>query len=709
MKVKSIFALVALFLLIQPCWCLAPLLRPPPTLPSPSPTAAPIAPSTPTMAITPVPPPPNARGPAFAIYRPVPVSLPQVYQGYTLPVDLGTVRNPGNFSLNPRQNALLAQNGFVVVPAPWLEFFQVYQQNRYHIPSFVTTDAVYHIYHLVFGKMLRDLERESFAPDIAALTRACRETAQSLYYRLQGTSLESAARRVWAYFSVADALIHPDAAVPAEVADWVSEELDRIHGHSGEDVSPIFGYREDYSQYEPRGHYTRSEQLQRYFRAMMWYGRMQMRLQSPDETRMALLITYILRHTTVNGEPAASLWARVYEPTTFIVGKADDLSFHEYNALWDAVFGPSAGPESIADERQLQSFIQSARLLPPPQIAQGEGTQNFRLMGQRFTLDAYIFSQLVEPRVEGRLLPRGLDVMAALGSDEAYAILDSMGETAYSGYGEQMAKVREEIRSLPPESWTQTLYWAWLYALQPLLEPRGESYPAFMRTRAWTRKDLHTALASWTELKHDTILYAKQLGLGLGGEEPEQIPQGWVEPNPEAYARLLALTRMTADGLSSRGLLSENIAQQLSRLEDMLSFLLDVSLRELNGQPLSPGDYERIDHIGQWMEEMTLATADREEGEEWADFLEEHQAALVADVATSNGTVLEEAIGYVFEIYVIVPDARGRLQIARGGVFSYYEFPWQASDRLTDEAWREMLASGRAPERPLWTAEFVAP
>jgi hypothetical protein len=190
------------------------------------------------MPITPVPPPPNVHGPAFAIYRPVPVSLPQAYQGYTLPVDLETVRNPGNFSFNPRQNALLAQNGFVVVPAPWLEFFQVYQQNRYHIPSFVTTDAVYHIYHLVFGKMLRDLERESFAPDIAALTRACGETAQSLYQQLQGTSLEPAARRVWAYFSVADALIHPDTAVPAEVADWVNEELDRIYGHSGERGQP---------------------------------------------------------------------------------------------------------------------------------------------------------------------------------------------------------------------------------------------------------------------------------------------------------------------------------------------------------------------------------------------------------------------------------------------------------------------------------------
>ncbi len=35
--------------------------------------------------------------------------------------------------------------------------------------------------------------------------------------------------------------------------------------------------------------------------------------------------------------------------------------------------------------------------------------------------------------------------------------------------------------------------------------------------------------------------------------------------------------------------------------------------------------------------------------------------------------------------------------------------PWPASDRLTDEQWRKMLASGQAPERPAWTAAFVAP
>jgi hypothetical protein len=105
---------------------------------------------------------------------------------------------------------------------------------------------------------------------------------------------------------------------------------------------------------------------------------------------------------------------------------------------------------------------------------------------------------------------------------------------------------------------------------------------------------------------------------------------------------------------------------------------------------------------------MTLAAADTEG--EGNPFFENQQAALVADVATDpTGSVLEEAIGRVDEIYVVVPDGRGGLNVARGGVFSYYEFAWPMSDRLTDESWQAMLDQGNVPQRPGWTSRFVAP
>jgi hypothetical protein len=724
--------------------------------PAPSRTATPTQTPTWTPPLTPYPTPTfgprptpsiSMRGPGFAAYAAIPVSLPAAYDGYALPVDLATVGDLEPFALSESQKALLERNGFVVAPAGWLEFYPLYMQFSFERqPVFITTDSVYHAYHLIFDKMLRDLEREHFEPDIRALTAACLRAAQALYADLRGTSSEDTARGVVAYFGVASALIDPAAVTPPEAADLVAEELALIQAHGGMGPSPIFSRNcptscdpcdpdpppncldepcmcEDYSQYVPRGHYTQSEQLERYFRTMMWYGRINMRLSRPEETSMALLIAHILRHTDVNGVPAAAVWARVYDPTTFIVGKSDDLGLYEYSALWDDVFGAGTPITMVADRAKLTAFTEAARKLPPPQINsmwvyasenEKQATQGFRFMGQRFVLDAYVFEQLIWREVgtmeKPRRLPKGLDVMAALGSEEAYALLGELGETAYARYPEQMAKVRGEIAALQPDSWTQNLYWTWLYSFQPLLAPKGAQYPAFMRTQAWTHKDLHTALGSWTELKHDTILYAKQVMGGVGGGGPEELPWGWVEPNPEVYAQLLALTRMTEQGLKNRGLLTETTAANLGRLDDLLAFLLDATQKELSGVSLTREEVERIYLYGGTLWGIALAAADKEGegGMPWFD--DEKQAALVADVATDpdSGRVLEEAVGRVSEITVVVPDGQGNLHLARGGVFAYYEFPWPMDDRLTDEAWQAMLAAGQAPARPAWTDSFVA-
>ena len=664
------------------------------------------------------------RGEGFATFDEIPVILPDSYDGYRLPVSKLKLKNLDRFEFSDSQMKSLIMNGFFVKPARWKEFFRLYDSVFYDdIPIFITTDSALHVYHLLFEKMLRELEKDHFSPDLIKLTMACRMEAEKLYGELSGTDLEGIAESVLAYFSVAEGLLMPGSAVPPAVSDMVKGELALIDAHSGIVYSVIFDdMKEDYSQYIPRGHYTRSETLKRYFRTMMWYGRINMRLKERDETKMALLITYILRNADANGTSAAELWDRIYEPTTFIVGKADDLTFVEYGALWDQVFGADAGPMVLADDEMVMAFIEAARKLPPPQVNsmwvyiwedEEDVTQGFRFMGQRFVLDAYIFEQLIFRSVgtleNPRMLPVALDVMAALGSGEALKILEEMGETAYENYTTKMEKVRGEISSLGIDSWSQNLYWSWLYTLMPLLEPKGESYPAFMRNSAWTRKDIHTALGSWTELKHDTILYAKQVMAEMGNGGDEEPPPGWVEPQPMVYARLLALTRMTKEGLSSRGLLTGDIKGIFKNLDELLTFLLDVSMKELTGVPLTEIDYVRIMHYGGDLEWLTLEAADMEGEDEYArPYFEKIEAALIADVATDpNGRVLEEATGRIFEIYVVIPDGKGGLVVSCGGVYSYYEFPWPMSDRLTDEAWKDMLERDAQPDRPGWTDSFV--
>ena len=676
----------------------------------------------------------NVYPPPFAEYPEVKVELPDSFSGgYSLPLDLGGVEGAEEFTFSTQQRDRLSQNGFFVeepVAGEYREFYQVYESSRYtRIPAFITTDSVLHVYHLIFDKMLRDLERETFIPTLESLTQAMQNASLEQYQSLRGTDLEEPALRNLAYFTVAAQLLEMNTPIEAAAVELVNPELSLLEGHGGVAISPIWDRTdlddadkliEDYSQYIPRGHYTRSVELERYFKAMMWYGRLTFRLKDDFETQRSLLLVEAMRNTLdENGTPAAELWQRIYEPTAFLVGKADDLSYREYGQISDAVFGSNPNLTDFADETLLAQFVETAKQLPPPQVNsmwvwiwedQEEATSGFRFMGQRFTLDAYVFGQMIWRRVgsmdDPRDLPKGLDFFAALGSDEAYDILVEMDEDHYANFDTQMQKVKDEVATLELDSWTQNVYWSWLYAFHPLIDVKGDAFPAFMQTQAWTRKDLNTALGSWTELKHDTILYAKQVMAEMGGGPGDETPpHGYVEPNPEAYARLYALSEMTYKGLDARGILSDNTAGSLENLMDLLGFLQSISERELSGRQITDEEYWRIKYYGGELEAFTLAAADLDD--EYSRDLSDQKAALVADVATGMDRVLEEAIGQPTRIYVVLPDEPYRIGL--GAVFSYYEFIVSPGERMTDETWQAMVEGGTEPDLPEWTGLFYVP
>jgi hypothetical protein len=678
-----------------------------------------------------------SRAGGFAAYVPVSVGVEPAVPAYT--PDLDTVANPGIVArLNDAQRAALEANGFVVVPQGYEQVYQIYQNAEDSgIPAFVTTDAVLHAYHILYDYALRLAEIEHFIADLEPLNAGLLAVAEADYGAATGP-VQQAAWQNLAFFGVATNLLTPDADVPAPVRDVVEEELALIEAHGGFSLSPIFGYTEDYSQYVPRGHYTRNEDFERYFRAMMWYGRMSFHLTVPGdpqtaqrETRGALLIVRALYNTQISGEPALDTWERIYEPTAFFVGTADDLTVHDYAAVANQVYGGLPDPAALADEAKLDEFIAAAKVLRPPAIVGGfvtdqedpeEVTTGFRFMGQRFIPESSVFQQLVynqvglylgsgapftmSPSQAGpiRGFPRGLDVIAVLGSDRALEILTAEGDTEYDGYAEQLAKLQTEFAALPEEQWTENLYWNWLHTLRPLLEVKGEGYPAFMQSPAWADKDLHTWLGSWAELRHDTILYAKQSYTVFATSvqlEPEPA-QGYVEPQPEVYARLAELTAQMRAGLGDRDLLGGEMAEKMAQMEQLLLALKTISEKELNGERITDEEYTLIRFIGSTLENLTTFS---EEIEGQITSQADERMALIADVHTDSNTgqVLEEGVGDAFPVYVIV-EVEGQQVVALGGLFSYYEFKQPMSDRLTDEAWQEMSP---LPDRPAWTESFI--
>ena len=667
---------------------------------------------------------------------------------YSLPLQASEIANYDDFiykiPLTNESRDLLYRNGFVVIENGTIENQFTVEQIRVNdtyralkvadVPIFITSDSLLHLYHIQFDETLKRVESEEFYDELWKLDKALLEASIDDYNSASGSEKE-AARRNAAYFAVALSLLQPkpsqvqaaedsygfDEAFPAgsaeqyhfEVPSFVKKEVEAelalIEAHEGFATSPIFKYDEDYSQYVPRGHYTRSEKLQNYFRAFMWHGRISMLLQSdmiiaedPEkeakiQTIQALLIS---DHFDRDKNLRAS-WDRIYEVTAFYVGFSDDLGPYEYAKALDTVFGNDRYGVSF-DNESLTALKTELERYESPKIYGGTGeiipagseteketleaTKGFRFMGQRYTPDSYILQKLYPP---------ALNIMDLLGSERAKEHLKNQGISENEEYKKAYISLENEFEAFDEEDWNKNLYWAQLYALKPLLVSYPEGYPTFMQTEAWEDKQLNTALASWTELRHDTILYSKQAYFTGAPYNPEEKPvQGYVEPVPEFYARMLALTKMAHTGLAEMEVIDEQSDRDFTTLENTLEKLLEISIKELNNKELTDAEYKFIRNFSQNIAPM-LENVD----------IKSQSSILVADVYTSPAGVLEEGTGKLDLIVVAYKQPDGRIVLGAGPVMSYYEF-WQPSgERLTDEEWRNMLKNN-PPERPKWVESF---
>lgn len=671
----------------------------------------------------------------FAPYKVVPVNERPSLPAYEVAADLSNVENSSRFEFNAAAQQRLAENGFVVIPGGAAEYFILYEINRYdNVPNLITTDAMLHNYHLYFQHLLKTVEKNKLIPELKALNAGMMEISLDQYRQVQGSEWENAVLRNLAFFTVGSSLLGANTAIPAEVKSVVEAELKLINAHQTTAVSPLMSMgaqpdeleslKEDYTQYIPRGHYTSSDELKSYFKAMMWYGRMTFRAKDEDETRSAALMTLALHEAKVQ-----TPWASIYDTTEFFAGRSDDPGFEEYAQAMHQVYGEKLSLKDISqDDAKWPTFLAEVRKIEGPAINsipifdaniqpdRAREISGFRFMGQRYTVDADIFQRLIyrevgeNPAGERRLLPKGLDIPAAFGSAEASQLLKDMGEYQYENYPENMDKMQQYLADLEEASWHQNLYWNWMHTLRPLTRQVPDGYPTFMLNQAWAHKELNTLLGSWTELKHDTILYSKQNYAEMGGGGMEEIDdRGYVEPNPHLYARLAALSAMTRDGLKARNLLDERDSENLSRMEELALQLKTISEKELRGESLTEEEYELIRSFGGQLEHFWMeALRDQAQDGGRSMLLINNRAPVVADVATAPPSkVLEEATGYIDYIFAVVP-VEGKLRIVKGGVYSYYEFPWPAEDRLTDEKWWEMLDNGQNPDRPAWVDSFMA-
>lgn len=628
---------------------------------------------------------------------------------YSVAADLSNIENIEQFSnLTEKQREMIAQNGFVVIPTDSEQLFYLYEENTYkNIPNFVTTDSVLQLYHIYYDYALRDVESEYFYEDTIKMNDALLKELFSEYEKASDEAVKEAIGKDIAYCAVVQLVLEeplPDG-IDSKISRLAEQEYELIKKASGFETSPVTGSKIDYSLFTVRGHYTRSEELTKYFLAFSWYGVNPFTFYHDDEKNEESALCAVILADALKKVPEAEMvWNNIYAVTGFMVGAADDITPAEISDLAEEVYGEIPAPDKLPDK--LDAFYEGLEELREAQIvskqADAEKGLQMRFMGQRYIPDSEILQELSDP--DDRPYPTGLDVMAVYGSERAKALLDEIYKPTelWSGYQEQYDKLCDKFRNMTIEEQTSNIYTGWLFTLNQIGETKGEGYPFFMKNDAWMNKSLTTALGSWAELRHDTILYGKLSGAECGGgEEPPQI-MAYVEPDPEFFNRLCWLTETTRDGLAERGMLSTQMEYKTETMLNLLGFLKNCAVKELSGEELSAEERYSLLVYGGTLEYISSSIA---EASNWylIESDTDRNMAVIADVHTTMTGYMEEGVGHACEIYVAIPQD-GKVYLSRGAVFDYYEFVSPA--RLTDEQWQEMLLTA-PPERVPYSETFM--
>ena len=604
----------------------------------------------------------------------------------------------------------LGRNGFAIVPARHDQLFQVYESNDYtNFPNFVTTDLYLQLYHLYFDCLLRDVEQQKLHD---VVLRLCQRGQQ-----LTTNSQLPKANSQWlkTYFDVGYALITGQKGADGTVADEVKKSTTYEA-----DMSEYLGYIDipfQYPLFRPRGHYARNDTLKQYFHAMMWLQTVPFGTDVPSQLANAVILADIVGSDT----QMRQLYQQLFESMTWLFGTPDNITILQ---VYDLMKGRK-GKELLKDQKamallrtEIESLAQQQTRIKPK--FQFSSPYKINLLPQRYMPDGEVLQEMVDydSQTTKRALPKGLDVMASMGVASAERILlDELKEAQqWDGFVPALSRMKQRMREI---DWQQTISNRWMDALKTLHDT-NDGYPFFMLTPEWQKKDLNAALASWAELKHDAILYAKQpLGAECGGGgPPEPVVTGYVEPNVQFWRKAISLLNATADVLERHHLTTEKGKRATERLREEAQFLLRVSEEELAGKKLAEADYDALKHIGATFENISLDLVRDEEQflMGWNDVEgTDRKVALIADVYTANSLnnpekcVMYVAVGLADEIYCIV-EVDGYLWLMRGAVLSYRETR-RGLDilRLTDEEWQKNLETYPDEGRPTWMQDIIVP
>ncbi|MBI3411561.1 MAG: DUF3160 domain-containing protein [Planctomycetes bacterium] len=672
-----------------------------------------------------------------------------------------------DFRPNEQELSVLRRNGFVVSERMGSHSFTDLYYRLYvrDLPVFVSSDSMLHAWHRFFDRFLEQMEQDYFRPEFRNMLSKLAEQIPAAQKAYGDSPMADALKDVDFFLAVADALLDQGKAAGSRLGQEgrVAHAVNACSRYEMDEF-PLFGRLRpiDFSQFKPRGRYAERKETQRYFQAVMWLGRIDFRIAGSESADQDLreFSGAVVLHDLLQRARMVERWQQLDRVLLHLVGKSDSLNFSQLGAVLAAagVVPANVTHESLSALRTriLESNVGEQHIrgewfkVDPGDPRKFVLPRTFAFMGQRFILDSWALSKIVyddilwtdeksgdSTKVQRRI-PSCLDVgFAVFGNDHFTPLLtarmqDQAGKKFRDGlpYQHNLAAVRNVIERLPESTWRESLYADWVGCLRELSKPTvTPQYPESMRTPAWALKTAATQLASWTQLRHDTVLYAKP---SYTSGQSCEYPAGFVEPVPHFWKRFKEMIQRTQDVVANttfpddpyrmRGEhLRERYLRSLENFAKTAGMLQTIAEKEIVRQELSEdetkflkevvvrGGGSGLPPVSGWYPNLFTRRStfkDQDDAHKWV--------ALVADVHTDPpsltvpdpGCVVHQAVGNVDALIIAIDNGKDRMVYA-GPVFSHYEFETPNAVRRTNAEWHDALRAGKQPPRPEWTASFV--
>jgi hypothetical protein len=372
--------------------------------------------------------------------------------------------------LGEKDVEVLDKNGIVITNQAYKQVFEPYLEGT--VPFFITSDSLLNAYHVLYEESVLRME-EANAKRLPDILRTIHQNLATVDKKWKGNALLLAAAKKRASIIIGTALRLVDESFRTgekKIDAIIEEEVEKIVEARKKEMPVWLGKPDwtflglNYNRYKPRGFYTRSERLERHFRAVAWLQSIPFRVSKDEElVSIMMLGSCVPERPLIRYEIEIDEYRNLFRGYRLCIGSGDDWDL--LTAAYEAGKVPGYDLNGDALSKLKEELAKKAtrdgegpqindqlRFAPDDPNAAAEA--NFRIISAYRTPDGILFHRTTDLRQFDRDLPDGLEVCTALGSafarekltykdkarllktiDEAKSVFS--GDSLYFGYLEQ--------------------------------------------------------------------------------------------------------------------------------------------------------------------------------------------------------------------------------------------------------------------------------